>query len=136
MTSYTSDDGHPRRWIILAVMCASLVLVVAGVSSLNLALPSIRDALLPSNTELLWIVDSYVLVFAGLLLPAGAIGDEISQVAPVVGRGNDPDPLAVGSATASKPEMRPSAVVGIAGEATHFNQGIGRSRVRCVELRP
>jgi EmrB/QacA subfamily drug resistance transporter len=60
-------------------MCTSLVLVVAGVSSLNLALPSIRDALQPSNTELLWIVDSYALVFAGLLLPAGAIGDRYGR---------------------------------------------------------
>jgi len=79
MTSPIPDEGHSRRWIILAVMCASLVLVVAGVSSLNLALPSIRDALLPSNTELLWIVDSYGLVFAGLLLPAGAIGDRLGR---------------------------------------------------------
>lgn len=56
-------------------MCTGLILVVAGVSSLNLAIPTIRGALDTSNTELLWIVDSYGLVFAGLLLPAGAIGD-------------------------------------------------------------
>ncbi len=56
MTDRSPADGHPRRRQILAVMCTSLVLVVAGVSSLNLALPSIRDALQPSNTELLWIV--------------------------------------------------------------------------------
>ncbi len=71
--------GHPQRWLILAVMCLSLILVVAGVSSLNLALPSIRNALQPSNTELLWIVDAYALVFAGLLLPAGALGDRFGR---------------------------------------------------------
>jgi len=79
VTDYNSEEGHPRRWLILGVMCTSLVLVVAGVSSLNLALPSIRDALQPSNTELLWIVDSYALVFAGLLLPAGALGDRFGR---------------------------------------------------------
>lgn len=79
MTTDFSAEGHPRRWVILGVMCMSLVLVVAGVSSLNLALPSIRDALAPSNTELLWIVDAYALVFAGLLLPAGALGDRYGR---------------------------------------------------------
>ncbi|MCH7586355.1 MAG: MFS transporter, partial [Acidobacteria bacterium] len=67
------EQGHPQRWWVLAAMTTSLVLVVAGVSSLNLAIPTIRDALVTSNTELLWIIDSYGLVFAGLLLPAGAL---------------------------------------------------------------
>jgi EmrB/QacA subfamily drug resistance transporter len=79
MTDHLAADGNPRRWQILAVMCTSLVLVVAGVSSLNLALPSIRDALQPSNNELLWIVASYALVFAGLLLPSGALGDRYGR---------------------------------------------------------
>ncbi len=72
-------EGHPRRWWILVVMCLSLILVVAAVSSLNLAIPSIRDALNASGTELLWIVDSYALVFAGFLLPAGALGDRLGR---------------------------------------------------------
>jgi len=79
MANPNPAEGHPQRWIILAVMCLSLILVVAGVSSLNLALPSIRDALQPSNTELLWIVAGYALVFAGLLLPAGALGDRFGR---------------------------------------------------------
>ncbi|MDH3755903.1 MAG: MFS transporter, partial [Acidimicrobiia bacterium] len=72
-------DGHPRKWQILTIMCGCLVLVVAGVSSLNLAIPSIIAALQPSATETLWIVDSYALVFAGLLLPAGALGDRYGR---------------------------------------------------------
>lgn len=60
--------GHPNRWRVLAIMCTCLVLVVASVSSLNIAIPSIIDALQPSATQTLWIVDSYALVFAGLLL--------------------------------------------------------------------
>jgi len=73
------NQGHPQRWWVLAAMTTSLVLVVAGVSSLNLAIPTIRDALATSNTELLWIIDSYGLVFAGLLLPAGALGDRYGR---------------------------------------------------------
>ena len=72
-------EGHPGRWRILAIMCLCLVLVVAGVSSLNLAIPSIIADLQPSATETLWIVDGYALVFAGLLLPAGAIGDRYGR---------------------------------------------------------
>lgn len=73
------EVGHPRRWQILAIMCSCLVLVVAGVSSLNIAIPSIIEDLRPTNTETLWIVDSYALVFAGLLLPAGALGDRYGR---------------------------------------------------------
>lgn len=72
-------EAHPRRWQILGIMCSCLVLVVAGVSSLNIAIPPIISDLQPSSTELLWIVDSYALVFAGLLLPAGALGDRYGR---------------------------------------------------------
>ena len=71
--------GHPQRQLILAVMCLCLILVVVNVASLNVALPSIIADLEPSATQILWIVDSYALVFAGLLLPAGAIGDRFGR---------------------------------------------------------
>ncbi len=78
--AYETDDvGHPKRWIILAILNLSLVLIVAGVSSLNLAIPSIQRALNASASELVWINASYSLVFAGLLLPAGAIGDRYGR---------------------------------------------------------
>lgn len=72
-------DGHPRRRAILGILSLSLVLIVAGVSSLNVAIPSIVRALDASQTEQLWILDAYGLVFAGLLLPAGAIGDRYGR---------------------------------------------------------
>jgi EmrB/QacA subfamily drug resistance transporter len=68
-----------RRWAILGVLCLSLVLVVAAVSSVNTAIPSIRAQLLPTDSQLLWIVDLYAVVFAGLLLPAGALGDKFGR---------------------------------------------------------
>ena len=83
MPRHTSDfdpaTGHPRRWQILAIMCSCLILVVAGVSSLNIAIPSIIEGLDPTATQTLWIVDAYALVFAGLLLPAGALGDRYGR---------------------------------------------------------
>ena len=78
-TEVTTDTGHPRKWLILAIMCSCLILVVAGVSSLNIAIPSIISDLNPTSTETLWIVDAYALVFAGLLLPAGALGDRYGR---------------------------------------------------------
>ncbi len=61
--------------MILYILCASLTMVVISMSSLNLALPSIQRALDASGSDLQWIVDAYVLAFAGLLLPFGALGD-------------------------------------------------------------
>lgn len=69
-----------RRWLILATMCLSLVLIVATVSSVNVAIPALSGSeLRPSDTQVLWIVDSYALVFAALLLPAGALGDRFGR---------------------------------------------------------
>ena len=75
-------DPHvfQRRWLILATMCLSLVLIVATVSSVNVAIPSLAQSdLAPSDTQILWIVDAYALVFAALLLPAGALGDRFGR---------------------------------------------------------
>jgi EmrB/QacA subfamily drug resistance transporter len=75
------DPGvFARRYLILATMCLSLVLIVATVSSVNVAIPSLgASSLRPSDTQILWIVDAYALVFAALLLPAGAIGDRFGR---------------------------------------------------------
>jgi MFS transporter, DHA2 family, integral membrane protein len=70
---------HARRWCLLAIMCLSLVLVVMSVSGLNTALPTIQRDLGASASDLQWIVDAYAIVFAGLLLSAGAIGDRFGR---------------------------------------------------------
>jgi DHA2 family multidrug resistance protein-like MFS transporter len=76
---HEQPEVHARRWLILSAMCLSLVLVVMAVSGLNVALPTIQQDLDTTGTELLWIVASYAIVFAGLLLPAGAIGDKFGR---------------------------------------------------------
>jgi EmrB/QacA subfamily drug resistance transporter len=82
----TADDTfgidpaiYHRRWLILGTLCISLVMIVVAVSSLNVAIPSIQESLGASGTELQWIIDAYALVFAGALLPAGALGDRFGR---------------------------------------------------------
>src|SRR4051794_14749451 len=75
--TFTSETR--RRGAVLRVMCLALMMVVAGVASLNVALPGIAADTGASQTQLQWIVDAYALVFAALLLPAGAIGDRYGR---------------------------------------------------------
>ena len=70
---------HDRRWFLLGIMCLSLVMVVMAVSGLNVAIPSIQRSLGATATDLQWIIDSYAIIFAGLLLTAGAIGDRFGR---------------------------------------------------------
>ncbi len=70
---------HRRRWFLLGIMCLSLVMVVMSVAGLNVALPSMQRDLDASSSALQWIVDSYALVFAAFLLPAGALGDRFGR---------------------------------------------------------
>jgi EmrB/QacA subfamily drug resistance transporter len=60
-------------------MCLALMMVVASVASLNVALPDITRDTGATQTQLQWIVDAYAVVFAALLLPAGALGDRIGR---------------------------------------------------------
>jgi EmrB/QacA subfamily drug resistance transporter len=64
---------------VLVVMCLALVLVVANVSMLNVALRDIGLDLAATATQQHWIVDSYALAFAALLLPFGALGDKFGR---------------------------------------------------------
>jgi EmrB/QacA subfamily drug resistance transporter len=72
-------DVYAHRWRTLAILCLSLVMIVVAVSSVNVALPSIQESLDASGSDLQWIVDIYALIFAGLLLPAGALGDRFGR---------------------------------------------------------
>ena len=70
---------YPRRWWALAVLSLSLVVIGMDNTILNVALPTLVRDLNASASELQWIVDSYVLVFAGLLLTMGALGDRFGR---------------------------------------------------------
>jgi EmrB/QacA subfamily drug resistance transporter len=70
---------HARRWAILAVLCTSLMIVIIGNTSLNVAIPTLAADLHASTTDLQWMVDAYSLVFAGMLFTAGTIGDRFGR---------------------------------------------------------
>jgi EmrB/QacA subfamily drug resistance transporter len=71
----STSRTHQNRWKILAVMSLSLVIIGLDNTVMNVALPSIQEELDVSGSNLQWIVDAYMLVFAGLLLAAGNLGD-------------------------------------------------------------
>ena len=73
------DAVHSRRWLILAVLCLSLLMVVIDNTIVNVALPTLSTELDASTTELQWIVDAYTLVFAALLLAFGHFGDRFGR---------------------------------------------------------
>ncbi len=77
--SSAHDHGHPRRWWVLVVLCVVLVTVTMQVSILNTALPTLVHELGASDSQLQWIVDSYIVVLAGLLLTGAAIGDRYGR---------------------------------------------------------
>ena len=80
----TEPDLHPvrvgrRGWAALAVLMLPVVLVSVDNTVLNFALPAISEALTPSGTALLWMIDIYPLVLAGLLVSMGSLGDRIGR---------------------------------------------------------
>lgn len=70
---------HDRRWAILGVLGLSVFLAVVDNTIVNVALPSISEQLRASNSQLQWVVDAYSLVFAGLLLMCGSLGDRYGR---------------------------------------------------------
>ncbi|MCX6461314.1 MAG: MFS transporter [Actinobacteria bacterium] len=70
------DSNRPiNTRMVLVTVALSLMTVVSAVAGLNVALPEMAVDIGASQTELTWIVDSYTVIFAGLLLLAGAIAD-------------------------------------------------------------
>ncbi|CCG05307.1 MFS transporter [Blastococcus saxobsidens] len=71
--------GYARRWWVLATMTVCLLVVIMGNTILNVALPTLQRELDASQGELQWVVDAYILVFAGLLFTWGIVGDRIGR---------------------------------------------------------
>src|SRR4051812_10011593 len=70
---------YARRWKTLAVLSLSLLIIGLDNTILNVALPSLQKEFDASSSTLQWIVDSYLLVFAGLLLTMGTLGDRFGR---------------------------------------------------------
>ena len=101
----SSEALDPRRWWTLAVLCLSLLVIGLDNTILNVALPTLQRDLDASSSQLQWIVDVYMLVFAGVLLTAGSLGDRFGRKRAltlglvVFGLGS------LGSALATSPEL-------------------------------
>ena len=68
-----------RRWWALVAIAASVLVVGLDLTVLNLALPTMAVSLHANTSDLQWIVDSYSLVLAALVLPAGLLGDRYGR---------------------------------------------------------
>ncbi|MFJ9868464.1 MFS transporter [Streptomyces sp. NPDC101165] len=90
---------HALKRPALLALCACVLVAQSMVAAINLLIPQLSSsALHPSYSEILWTVDAYVIVFAGLLVPAGALGDRYGRKgALLVGLGL----FAVGAATSA-----------------------------------
>src|SRR4051812_3401774 len=76
----TIDPVHyARRWKTLGVLALSLVIIGLDNTILNVALPTLQHEFNASASKLQWMVDSYLLVFAGLLLVFGTLGDRFGR---------------------------------------------------------
>src|SRR3954462_9852849 len=74
-----AKDYAERRWLALGLLCVSQFVVVLDASIVNVALPTIGDALDFSQSNLAWVVNAYVLTFGGFLLLGGRIADLLGR---------------------------------------------------------
>src|SRR5215472_6164626 len=68
-----------RRFLVLGICCASVVVVVMDISIVNVALPAMRRDLHASESGLQWTVDAYTLVLASFLVLAGSTADRAGR---------------------------------------------------------
>lgn len=79
VTRLRASAGGANRWVVLVVLCLSLLLVALDATVLHVAVPAVTEDLRPSAVGLLWIVDAYPLVCASLLILFGTLGDRIGR---------------------------------------------------------
>src|SRR6202043_3024784 len=78
-TPPAQNPHHDRRWLILAVLGLSQLMVVLDATIVNIALPSAQHALGFSNADRQWVVTAYSLAFGGLLLLGGRLADLLGR---------------------------------------------------------
>lgn len=77
--SLNSQRAGRREWLGLMVLALPCMLYAMDLTVLNLALPRLSEALRPTSTQLLWIVDIYGFLVAGMLVPMGMLGDRLGR---------------------------------------------------------
>ncbi|WP_435240679.1 MFS transporter [Streptomyces cucumeris] len=71
--------GHPRRWLILGVICLAQLTVLLDNTILNVAVPSLTEEMHASTADIQWMINAYSLVQSGLLLTAGSAADRYGR---------------------------------------------------------
>jgi EmrB/QacA subfamily drug resistance transporter len=79
LTADSKPVGERRRWIALAVLCLGQLMIVLDVTIVVVALPAIQRELHFSHASLAWVINAYLITFAGLLLFAGRLGDLLGR---------------------------------------------------------
>ncbi|WP_415925782.1 MFS transporter, partial [Streptomyces scabiei] len=74
-----APQGHPRRWLILGVICLAQLTVVLDNTVLNVAIPSLTRELGAATSDIQWMINAYSLVQSGLLLTAGSAADRYGR---------------------------------------------------------
>ncbi|MEV6772558.1 MFS transporter [Nocardia sp. NPDC051030] len=72
-------ERNPKRWWILIVLCLSSLVLVIDNMVLNVAIPQISTELNATSQDIQWVIDAYILVFAGLLLTSGSLSDRFGR---------------------------------------------------------
>ena len=72
-------SSDPKRWLVLLAVMLAFLPVVLDMTILHVALPTLTQALNASGTEVLWIIDIYPLLMAGLLVPMGTLSDRVGN---------------------------------------------------------
>ncbi|WP_051844869.1 MFS transporter [Streptomyces sp. NRRL S-813] len=78
-TSKGHSQGHPQRWLILAVICLAQLTVLLDNTVLNVAIPSLTSELHAATSDIQWMINAYSLVQSGLLLTAGSAADRYGR---------------------------------------------------------
>jgi MFS transporter, DHA2 family, multidrug resistance protein len=122
MVQSTSDHVVPaqatrREWVGLAVLTLAALVYAMDLTVLNLAVPRISEQLRPTSAQLLWIIDIYGFLVAGLLITMGTLGDRIGRRKLLLGGAAGFALASLLAAFSSSPEMliASRAIMGIAG---------------------
>lgn len=73
------NQGKKNEWLILAIIIVALIPVTIDATILHVAIPTLTLSIGATGNEVLWIIDTYPLIMAGLLLPMGVLGDKIGH---------------------------------------------------------
>ncbi|MFF3767293.1 MFS transporter [Streptomyces sp. NPDC001922] len=78
-THRSVPQGHPRRWLILGVICLAQLTVLLDNTVLGVAVPTLTEELRASTADVQWMISAYALAQAGLLLTAGSAADRYGR---------------------------------------------------------